>query len=382
LDLVRGLGVNAYRFSVAWPRIFPNGTNTIEPRGLDFYDRLVDGILERGLEPWLTLYHWDLPQYLQLKGGWKSRATVDAFVTYSDVMSAHLGDRVKHWITHNEPWCSCIMGYAEGVHAPGETNLKSALQACHHVMLSHGLATKMIRENVANAKVGIALSLHPIIAASQSDANLAAAVRHDGLRNRWFLDPLHGRGYPKDMLELIGNLAPEMEADDLLHIATPTDFLGVNYYFPETVEDAQENLPFRTNVVENNGVERTDFGWQVAPQGLTELLLRIHRDYALPSMYLTENGSTYDDVVTEEDEIVDVKRQSYLERHLSAALDAINAGVPLQGYFVWSLLDNFEWAQGYKRRFGLTYVDYPTQRRILKSSGKWFASFLDAERIK
>ncbi|MFZ6693422.1 GH1 family beta-glucosidase [Undibacterium sp. SXout20W] len=379
LDLARDLGVKAYRFSVSWPRIFPVGTGEIEERGLEFYDRLVDGIIERGMEPWLTLYHWDLPQALQLQGGWKSRATVDAFNNYADVVSRRLGDRVKHWITHNEPWCSCIMGYYEGVHAPGETSLQSALQACHHVLLSHGQATKIIRTNVPGAQIGITLSLHPIIPASDNAADLAAKVRHDGMRNRWFLDPLYGRGYPQDTVSLMGELCPQVFDNDMEDIAMPTDFLGVNYYFPEVVKDAPGTYPFNVEIVETPNVERTAFGWQVAPEKMTELLLRIQADYAPANIYLTENGSTYDDVFNAAGEIIDEQRKRYLARHLVAALDSVKAGVNLNGYFVWSLLDNFEWAQGYLRRFGLTYIDYQTQRRILKESGKWFARFLKSE---
>ena len=379
LDLARDLGVKAYRFSVSWSRIFPEGRGRVEPRGLAFYDRLVDGILARGMEPWLTLYHWDLPQALQLQGGWKSRSTVDAFNAYADLLSKHLGSRVKHWITHNEPWCSCIMGYYEGVHAPGETNLQSALQACHHVLLSHGQATKIIRANVADAKIGITLSLHPIESETDSVADTAAKTRHDGIRNRWFLDPLYGRGYPQDTLLLLGRMTPLVFEGDMVDIATPTDFLGVNYYFPEVVKDAPSSLPFGVEVVETPGVERTGFGWQVAPEKMTELLMRIQADYAPKHIYLTENGSTYEDVVNDSGEIIDDQRKRYLARHLVAALESVNAGVNLRGYFVWSLLDNFEWAQGYLKRFGLTYIDYQTQRRILKESGKWYARFLKAE---
>ncbi|PTT78929.1 beta-glucosidase, partial [Pelomonas sp. HMWF004] len=378
LDMARDLGVNAYRFSIAWPRILPAGTGAVNEAGLAFYDRLVDGMLERGLQPWATLYHWDLPQVLQDRGGWVARDTVAAFLEYTDVVTRRLGDRVKHWITHNEPWCSCMMSYWEGVHAPGGRSLPDALQACHHVLLSHGQAVPLIRRNVPGAQVGITLSLHPIKAASASAEDAAAVQRHDGLRNRWFLDPLFGRGYPADTLALLGAAAPQVRPGDLAAIATATDFLGVNYYFPEQVADdpSGAHSPMRTRLVEREGVERTGFGWEVSPQGLVDLLTRLQRDYNPPVIQLTENGSTFDDVLTAEGRVHDVQRLSYLQRHLAALQQAIAAGVPVQGYFAWSLLDNFEWAEGYLRRFGLAYVDYASQQRTLKDSGRWYGQFL------
>jgi beta-glucosidase len=377
MDIAHGLGVNAYRFSIAWPRIFPTGRGgKPNQKGLDFYSRLVDGMLERGLEPWATLYHWDLPQVLQDQGGWNSRATVDAFVEYAAVMARHLGDRVKHWITHNEPWCSAFLGHHEGTHAPGVKDYGTALQVCHHLLLSHGLAVPQIRDNVADARVGITLSLHPIVPASDSDADAAAAVRHDGSRNRWFLDPLYGRGYPADMWALMGDSVPSVHEGDLDAIAVATDFLGVNYYFPEVVADAPGNWPTASRVIVPPQAERTAFGWEVSPQGMVTLLERIQRDWSPAEVFLTENGSTYDDVVESDGSIRDFERRSYLARHLDAARQALALGVPLKGYFAWSLLDNFEWAEGFVRRFGLTYVDYATQKRTLKASGQWYAEFL------
>jgi beta-glucosidase len=383
LDLARSLGVNAYRFSIAWPRILPQGRGALNEKGLDFYSRLVDGMLERGLQPWATLYHWDLPQALQEQGGWANRATVDAFLEYTEVVTRRLGDRVKHWITHNEPFCTAFLGNHEGNHAPGLTDHKTALLVCHHLLLSHGRAVPLIHRQVADAKVGITLSLHPISPASDSAEDAAAALRHDGLRNRWFLDPLHGRGYPADILALLGTDAPQLLASDLHDIATTNDFLGVNYYFPERVENAPGHGPIATRVVEMAGVERTAFGWEVDPEGMVTLLTRIQRDYAPACVYLTENGSTFDDVMRPDGSINDEQRRSYLERHLAATARAIAAGVPVKGYFAWSLLDNFEWAEGYVRRFGLAYVDFQTQQRTLKASGHWYANFLqpgDAEK--
>jgi beta-glucosidase len=376
LDIGRDMGLSAYRFSIAWPRIFSGPGSKPNEKGLDFYSRLVDGMLERGQQPWATLYHWDLPQYLQDRGGWNDRSTVDAYLEFADVMSRHLGDRVKNWITHNEPWCTAMLGNFEGVHAPGLTDFKTALQVCHHVLLSHGLAIPVIRENSPDARIGIALSLHPVESASASQEDLAAAQRHDGLRYNWYLDPLYGRGYPQETWERCGTSAPQVREGDLAAIATPTDFLAVNYYFPEVVAHAPGHAPFDTRVVVRENVERTALGWEVAPRCLPALLKRLEDDYQPAAIYITENGACYDDAVGPDGEIEDSERRSYFMRHLAALRDAIGEGRRVKGYFAWSLLDNFEWAEGYARRFGLTYVDYATQKRQLKSSGKWYRGFL------
>ncbi|MBQ5940923.1 GH1 family beta-glucosidase [Massilia sp. AB1] len=378
-DIGRDMGLNAYRFSIAWPRIFGEVGGRPNQKGLDFYSRLVDGMLERGLQPWATLYHWDLPQYLQDRGGWARRETVDAFLEFADVMTRRLGDRVKHWITHNEPWCTAIIGNFEGWHAPGLTDFKTALQVAHHVLVSHGKAVPLIRANVPDAQVGIALSLHPLRAASSKPEDLAAMERHDGLRYRWFLDPLHGRGYPQATLDAIGDAAPAILPGDMEAIAVDTDFLGVNYYFPETIAHAPGHAPLDAEVLPPGEVETTAMGWEVAPQGLAELLLRIEKDYHPGPIYITENGSCYEDSVDAGGEIDDVGRRHYLMRHLASLRAAIADGVPVKGYFAWSLLDNFEWAEGYLRRFGLTHIDYDTQQRTLKGSGKWYRSFLRQE---
>lgn len=377
LDIARNLGTNAYRFSIAWPRIFPVGRGDIpNQKGLDYYSRLVDGMLERGLEPWATLYHWDLPQALQDQGGWANRGTVDAFVEYADVVTRHLGDRIKHWITHNEPWCTSFHGNHEGVHAPGIKNFKTALQVCHNVLVSHGLAIPVIRRNVPHAQIGAALSLHPLKPASESMQDAAATRRHDGLRNRWFLDPLYGKGYPEDIWAILGENAPVVQEGDLVAIAAPTDFLGVNYYFPEIVADAPGVGAMSTRVIETKDIERTAFGWEVSPDGMVQLLNRVARDYRPAAIYITENGSTYDDVVKADGSIDDIERRSYLVRHLQATKKIVDMGVPVKGYFAWSLLDNFEWAEGYLRRFGLTHVNFDTQQRTLKASGQWYQEFL------
>ena len=376
MALGQSLGLNAYRFSIAWPRIFSARGAAPNEEGLAFYSDLVDGMLARGLQPWITLYHWDLPQYLQDAGGWAERDTVAAFIEYADVVTRRLGDRVKHWITHNEPWCTAMHGNLDGMHAPGLKHVPTALQVCHNVLVSHGLAVPVIRANVPGAQVGIALSLHPVKAASDSDADRQAVQRHDAFRNRWFLDPLHGRGYPAQPMAMLGAAAPAVSAGDMDAIAAPLDFIGVNYYFPEVVRDTPDGNFLKTSVVLPEGRERTDFGWEVAPDGLTELLTRIAREYKPAAMYVTENGSCYDDTVDALGAVDDTRRRDYLVRHLRAVKDARAQGVPVEGYFAWSLLDNFEWSEGYLRRFGIAYVDFETQQRTLKLSGKWYRAFL------
>lgn len=376
LDIAQNLGSNAYRFSISWPRIFSSPGSAPNPEGLAFYSRLVDGMLERGLQPWATLYHWDLPQYLQDQGGWLERDTAHAFVEFADVMSKHLGDRVKHWITHNEPWCTAMLGHADGIHAPGIKDFKTAIQVCHHVLLSHGLATPVIRANVPDARVGLALNLHPISAASDKPEDFAAARLHDGLRNRWYLDPLYGRGYPQDVWQALGAYAPTVQDGDMQAMAVSTDFLGVNFYFPEIIEHAPGASPLNTRLVEAVGVERTAFGWEIAPEGMTSLLKRIQDDYQPHAMYITENGATYDDHIDANGEVRDELRRDYLIRHLLAVREAIRLGCQVKGYFLWSLLDNFEWAEGCSRRFGIVYVDFATQERIPKLSAYWYRDLL------
>jgi beta-glucosidase len=377
LDQAAALGIGAYRFSIAWPRVLPAGRGAANERGLDFYSRLIDGLLERNIEPWLTLYHWDLPQALQEAGGWCERSTVDAYCEYTDLVTRRYGDRVQHWITHNEPWCTAFLGHHEGTHAPGIRSWPAALQACHHVLLSHGRAVPVVRANVPGARVGIALSLHPLVPASDSAADRAATRRFDGLRNRWFLDPLHGRGYPEDTWRLCGADAPVVLEGDLAAIAAPSDFLGVNYYFPEAIADAPGEGALTARVVKRAGVERTDLGWEVYPEGLGTLLERLLHEYSPRELCITENGSSYDDTGTTVDGLVaDPRRRLYLQRHLAALREVMRRGVPVTGYFAWTLMDNFEWAEGYTRRFGLVHVDFTTQARRLKQSGAWYRDFL------
>lgn len=374
--LMKELGLKAYRFSIAWPRILPAGRGEVVQAGVDFYSQLVDALLEAGIEPWVTLYHWDLPQTLQDEGGWPARMSVDAFVEYADVISRALGDRVKNWITLNEPHVSAFIGYLEGRHAPGIKDQHKALAASHHLLLSHGKAVPVIRGNSPAAQVGITLNLHQAMAASNSAADRAAAYFDDGRINRWFLDPIAGRGYPLDMVQAYGDDMKFVQDGDLEQIAIPLDFLGMNYYMRgisrSTVIPEGENAPrtvFRRD-------ELTEMGWEVYPEGIYNLLGRLHFDYDFPAVYITENGAAFADEVGSDGQVDDSQRLSYIKRHLLQVYRAIQAGVPVKGYFAWSLMDNFEWAYGYTKRFGLIYVDYETQRRIPKSSAKWYGQVI------
>ncbi len=373
LDLIKWLGVNAYRFSIAWPRIFPQGAGSPNQAGIDFYDRLIDGALERGITPWPTLYHWDLPQALEDKGGWNSRATSERFAEYAHLMAEKFGDRVKNWTTLNEPFCSAWLGYLYGVMAPGIKDLQTAINASHHLLLGHGLATQAIRSVASDLRVGIVLNLTPAIPLNEKDE--LAAKYADGFDNRWYADPVFKGSYPQDIVEGFGKEVP-IHAGDMQSISAPLDFLGINFYTRQTVtlDESAKPLPYRPVMVD--GVERTAMGWEVHPESLTNIIMRVHRDYAPKEIYITENGSAWDDSVIN-DKVDDPRRVSYLERHLDAMLAAKAQGAPVNGYFAWSLMDNFEWAYGYSKRFGIVYVDYETQKRIPKSSAYYYR-----ERIK
>lgn len=383
-QLMASLGVGAYRFSIAWPRVLPNGRGSVNAAGLDFYDRLVDGLLAEGIAPWATLYHWDLPQVLEDEGGWTNRATVDAFVELTDAVTARLGDRVAGWMTHNEPWCVSMLGYALGQQAPGRKSWSDALVASHHLLLSHGRATSVIRRNAPESKVGITLNVSQSEPASPSEADRVSARQFDGELTRWFLDPIHFGRYPEDVIDYHrreGRLPSGMafvRSGDLEEINTPIDFLGVNYYSRAVVRSASipeaENAP-RT-IAPPDPSDLTDMGWEVYPDGLTEVLVRLNADYQPRSLVVTENGAAYPDGPRPDGSVQDTRRCNYVKDHLRACLAAIDAGVPLHGYFVWSLLDNFEWALGKSRRFGIIWVDYETQERIIKASGHMYSRII------
>jgi len=378
LDLMQKLGMQAYRFSISWPRIQPTGRGKVNEAGLDFYDRLVDGLLARGITPFVTLYHWDLPQALQDEGGWPVRSTAEAFVDYVDAVSNRLSDRVSHWITHNEPWVTAALGYGMGIHAPGVQDFQQALAAAHHLMLSHGWATQIIRTNHTDASVGITLNLTDAVPASLSPMDYRAAREMDGFLNRWFLDPIFGRRYPADVIEWFERVHDArlniVQEHDLSYIAAPIDFLGVNYYTRTVARDPSPANAPRTIITDDS--EFTEMGWEVAPRSLYRLLNRLHFDYQIPSLYITENGAAFPDQVDENGHIHDDRRLAYLKEHFKAAHDAIQCGVPLHGYFVWSFMDNFEWSFGFTKRFGITYVDFDTQQRIVKDSGNWYSKVI------
>ncbi|MCA9903260.1 MAG: beta-glucosidase [Anaerolineae bacterium] len=374
IGLLKRLNLNAYRFSVAWSRILPSGRGPVNQAGLDFYSRLVDGLLEAGITPSLTLYHWDLPQPLQDEGGWMRRGIIDDFVAYTDVVARALGDRVKFFITQNEPWVFTWLGYVMGEHAPGFTSesVKPALVTTHNALLAHGAAVKALRAAVPDAQVGITLNLYHVDPATNRPADLEAAARHDGHLNRWYLDPLFRGHYPSDMVELWQADLPDIMPGDMEQISVPTDFLGINYYSRHVVADAPGGRYTEIMTIPQAG-EHCAMGWEVYPDGLYAILKRVHADYAPRAIYVTENGAPYDDILTEDGQIHDAERTAYLQRHFAAAAHAHRDGVPVKGYFVWSLIDNFEWAFGYSLRFGMVYVDFATQQRIVKDSGKYMA---------
>jgi len=375
IQLMSDIGLQTYRFSIAWARILPQGLGSVNEAGLDFYDRLVDTLLEKNITPYATLYHWDLPQILQNAGGWPARATVEAYVNYADVVSKRLGDRVKQWMTFNEPWVVAFLGHALGVHAPGDEDWEAALATAHNLLLSHGRAVPVIRQNVGDeAQVGIVLNLTWADPATTAEADIAAAKRMDGYQNRWFLDPVFKGSYPEDMVALYGGV-PGMQEGDMDEIQVPLDFLGINYYNRAVVKDGLTTGPIKVEFVLPEG-EYTEMEWEVHPESLYKVLKRVHEDYAPPAMYITENGAAYDDRLSSDGAVHDADRQAFLAKHFTSAHRAINEGVPLKGYFVWSLMDNFEWALGYSKRFGITYVDYDTQERTLKDSGKWYSQVI------
>jgi beta-glucosidase len=376
IALMRELGLDAFRFSIAWPRVLPEGRGRVNPAGLDFYDRLVDELLAQGIEPFPTLFHWDTPQVLEDAGGWPSRATAEAFVEYAQAVVGRLGDRVRRWTTHNEPWVVAWIGHAWGEHAPGRTSEVDAVAAAHHLLLSHGWTVQAIRSAAPDAEVGITLNLAHAYAASESPEDEAAAWHVDGEGNRWFLDPLFRGVYPSDLLERNELVAPFVHDGDLEAIATPVDFLGVNNYFRFVVSGEGE----RPRLVQDPEAHRTEMGWEVYPDGLHRLLVRVAADYAPPAMYVMENGAAFPDVRVHDGRVHDPERVGYLESHVEAVARAVAEGAPVRGYFVWSLLDNFEWAHGYGKRFGIVYVDYPTLERVPKDSFYWYRDFITSHR--
>jgi beta-glucosidase len=383
--LMASLGIQAYRFSVAWPRIQPEGRGPTNQEGLDFYRRLVDALREHGITPAVTLYHWDLPQPLEDLGGWTNRDTAERFADYAEVVAGPLAGDVPLWITLNEPWVSAWLGYGNGTHAPGRSDTTDALAATHHLLLAHGLAVDVVRR-AGGLHVGIVLNLQPVDPASDEQDDVRAAALADAQMNRLYLDPLFGRGYPDTVTEHYREASDLafVRQGDLDRIARPIDFLGVNYYTRQTVTAHPTPLHRATPlpgdlgawVFVPPGVETTAMGWAIEPDALTEVLLGLNREYPPVTLYVTENGAAFDDYVDPEGDVVDIERIGFLRDHVRAARRALASGVRLGGYFVWSLLDNFEWAEGYSKRFGLVYVDHATQRRIPKRSAKWYSEVI------
>jgi beta-glucosidase len=375
--LMAELGLTAYRMSIAWSRVIPDGQGTINEQGFDFYKRLIDGLLEVNVEPWVTLFHWDLPQALENAGGWPARSTVEAFREYTEVVASALGDRVKNWITINEPWVAATLGYIEGTFAPGRSDWSDGLAAGHHLLLAHGYSVPIIREHSSGANVGAAIDCRPATPASQAPADVAACEHFDGFRNRWYFDPLAGRGYPEDMVQAYrerkrwdGSL---VKAGDLEAIAVPIDFLGLNYYTAIEVRAGHEES--ETSDVSpgpNPPDGYTEMGWKITPSALTEFLIRLHHDYRPEAIVVTENGASYSEPRD------DRRRIDYLEAHVSAVEEAVSAGVPVAGYFVWSLLDNLEWTAGFSQRFGLIHVDFDSLARTPKASYDWYRRRINA----
>ena len=370
--LMRQLGLAAYRFSISWPRVLPAGRGAVNPAGLGFYDRLVDELLEANIRPFVTLYHWDLPQALQDLGGWPHRDTCGYLADYAALMVRHLGDRVRDWVTLNEPYVSAFIGYREGRHAPGVRDDKLALQAAHHLLVAHGLAAQAIRATAPSplqTQVGIVLDMFPTETDTDLDEDRAMVKQAWERGTGWLLDPLTRVCYPPEALQAYGADAPDIRPGDMALIAQRLDFLGVNHYSRNLVRNGQLVQPVP-------GAEYTQMGWEVHPAAFRRLLVRLKRDYTLPPLYITENGAAFPDEVSPDGGVHDVRRVSYLREYFTQARLAMEDGVDLRGYFVWSLLDNFEWSFGYSKRFGLIYVDYVTQRRTIKDSGKWYAEVI------
>ena len=378
--LMARIGLRAYRFSIAWPRVLPFGTGAPNEVGLDFYDRLVDELLAVNIRPFVTLYHWDLPQALQDRGGWDNPEVVQWFGEYTDRVSRRLGDRVKDWITLNEPWVVAFLGNWLGIHAPGLCDLGTAYRVLHHQLLAHGAAIAILRRNVQDVSAGITIDLGYFEPATERSEDVQAAWREDGFKNRWLLDAVFKGHYPTDVINWVAEWLDGIDLDAVAQAAAPLDFLGINYYTRTLVEAASSGVTAARPVKPANAAFTT-MGWEVYPEGLYQLLVRVHREYQPRALFVTENGAAFADVLTPDGKVHDEARRDYLRQHFDAAERAIQVGVPLRGYFVWSLMDNFEWSLGYTQRFGIVYVDYATQQRIVKDSGQWYAEVIRQNQI-
>lgn len=375
IALMRDLGVRAYRFSISWSRVLPQGTGKPNSAGLDFYNRLVDALVANNIEPSATLYHWDLPQALEDRGGWASTESIHWFTEYAQLMYRKLDDRVKMWATFNEPWVAFNEGYVEGRHAPGRCDWKEAATVSKNLLLSHAAGVAAYRA-IGKNRVGLVVNLVPVYPATDSEADLAAANRFDAYLNRQFLDPVLLGEIPSELPEMFGAAWPTWTAEELRTVQQPVDFIGINYYLRLVMCDDAAVGPARARIVNPPNRPRTATDWEIYPQGLRETLQWVSDRYGNPPVYITENGAAFDDVLPPNESIIDTPRVQYLNSHLIAAHEAIAAGVDLRGYFVWSLLDNFEWQSGYSKRFGIVYVDFPTQRRVPKASARFYSDVI------
>lgn len=391
VQLMVDLGVNAYRFSIAWPRLFPSNSAVLEPQGVDFYNKLINTLVANGIEPVATLYHWDLPQYLEDIGGWATRETVFAFENYARTCAELFGDRIEKWITLNEPWCTSFLGYYMGIHAPGVKNASAAIAAAHHTALAHGYATRAIKSVRPDAKVGITVNMTNLRTDSDDQETRHNWELVDANQNRWWIDAFTKGEYPKALVEEYGVLLSQViEHGDFEVLKVENDFLGVNYYCDGFVGKARAtdrpmniHSPYPINRIANMELPntefetRTDFNWPVTPEGLGNLVLRINRDWPeIKSIYITENGAAFNDGPNEYGEIEDARRVDYIHSHLESLRSAIEQGAPVDGYFAWSLWDNFEWAEGYSKRFGIVYVDFETLKRTPKQSFHMYKKYI------
>jgi len=377
VELMAGIGVDAYRFSISWPRIFPE-KGKYNPKGIEFYKKLINELNEKGIKPVVTLYHWDSPIWVYKMGGWLNRDSVKWFKEYALKVFEELNDSVKLWITHNEPLCASIFSYYEGMHAPGHKNLREALIVAHHILLSHGVAVEDFRKfNFKDSKIGITLNLTPSYPATDSKEDIKAAFRSDGYSIRWFLDPVFKASYPEDMKEVYKEFIDGFDFvsdGDLRKISIRNDFLGVNYYSRELIEFSQDSeLKFRKI---HGNFERTEMDWEIVPESLYDLTIRLRKEYTRIPIYITENGAAFNDRITKDGKVHDNKRIDYLEDHLKKVVELNQKGADIRGYFLWSLMDNFEWQRGYSKRFGIIYVNYETQERILKDSAIWYKDLI------
>jgi len=377
VELMAGIGINAYRFSISWSRIFPE-KDKYNPKGMEFYKKLINELNEKGIKPVVTLYHWDLPVWAYEMGGWLNRDSVKWFKEYALKVFEELNDSVKLWITHNEPLCSSFFSYYEGFHAPGHKNLREALIAAHHILLSHGAAVEEFRKfNFKDSKIGITLNLTPSYPASSSKEDVEAASRSDGYSIRWFLDPVFRASYPEDMKEVYKEFIgcfDFVKDGDLQKISINNDFLGVNYYSRDLIEFSQDSeLKFK----KTHGIfKRTEMDWEIVPESLYDIIIRLRKEYTRIPIYITENGAAFNDRVSKDGKVNDNKRIDYLRKHLKKVVELNSKGADIRGYFLWSLMDNFEWANGYSKRFGVVFVDYETQERILKDSAIWYKDLI------